>query len=78
MLEQPVPAKLEAQHDSQETEVEQGEDQDVFACFARVMAAVFPESDQAGQGSDQRAGAADIHAYQQVCVVCSELRQQNG
>ena len=42
------------------------------------MRAELPEGDQAGQGGDQRARAADVHAYQQSGIILRKLRQQNG
>ena len=74
--------RFEYQHktgeDDQEAKVEQGELLDVAACLAGVMLGVLVEGDQAGQGSDQAAYAADVHAHQQIRIVAGELRQQNG
>ena len=42
------------------------------------MAGVLAEGDQAGQRGNQRAGAADVHAHQQIGVVAGELAEQDG
>ena len=41
------------------------------------MGRKFPEGNQRGQRSDQRAGAADVHAPQQSGILVGELRKQN-
>ena len=72
---------LQCQHkageDKEETEVESGEHLYIVTGFAGVVLGVLGEGDKACQGSDQGAGAADIHANQKVCVVTCELGQKN-
>ena len=62
----------------EECEIVQGETADVVAASAGIVFYIFAEGDEAGQGGDQGAYAADIDADEQVSVVAGELRQEDG
>lgn len=58
-----------------ERKVKSRKQQDIVACFSLILLAVLPECDQAGEGCDQRAYAANIDTQQELFVVIRKLGQ---
>jgi len=68
----------ENQKNDQERKVKGREAGDIRAGLARVVRHVLAEGDQTCERGNECAGAADVHAKQQLTVVVGELGEQNG
>ena len=63
--------------DEEKREIERREHKKVFLALVGCVAQEGAERDQAGQGRDQRAASADVHAHQQRRVILGEMGQQD-
>ena len=70
--------KLKQHQNCQKGKIEGREQQHIVAGFALVLLSILPEGDQACQGRDQSAHAADVHAQEQISVIVRELGQKDG
>ena len=61
----------------QETKVKYGKPFDIVCCFAGIVLGILAEGDQAGQGGNQGAYAANVDAHQQIRVITGKLGQQD-